>query len=123
MKRLFTILTIAVLVAGFVSCTKKSNCEMVEGGHFTGYYEYYEDVVAAGICEFNYYIKHHKGFLIIEDHFDSYYLGLEQSSIPHKYRKDGLRIKVNATYKLIEPSGAYIPEDLHYKLLCIEEVE
>ena len=123
MKKLSLILSALVLICITSSCTKRSNCEIVEGNHFTGYYEYHEDVEAAGITECNYYTKHYKGFLIIEYPNDTCYLGLEQSSIPHKYRKDGLRTKVNATFKWIEPSGAYIPEDLHYKLLCIEEVE
>ena len=121
MKKLSLILSVFVLICTVSSCTKKCGCEMVEGRHFTGYYEYYEDVEAAGITEYNYFTKHHKGFLVIEYPDDPCYLGLEQSSIPHKFRKDGLKTKVNATFKWIEPSGAYIPEDLHYKLLCIEE--
>ena len=124
MKNLSLILmSLSFICAISSSCTKKSNCEMVKGLHFTGYYEYYEDAETAGVFELNYYTKHHKGFLLFETSNDSYYIGLEQNSIPRKYRKDGLRVKVNAAYKWIEPSGAYIPEDLHYKLLCIEEVE
>lgn len=124
MKKLSAILLAFVLICTVSSCTKKSSCEMVEGRHFTGYYEYYANPNSAGIYAWNSiaYNKTPNGYLCFENGLDNDYVGLDEKSIPREYRKDGLKMKVNVAYKTISPRAG-IPEDVKYKLLCIEEEE
>lgn len=123
MKRLFTILTIAVLVASFVSCTKKSNCEMVEGVHGTGYFKYFDEPV---------YNKT-RGLLLNEidqqippvDDASLFLIGFKENSIPQNYRKSGLIKQVFVSFELPERATleVYTSSLNVYKLKCIEEIK
>lgn len=127
MKKLSLILLTIAFVCTVSSCTKKSNCEMVEGHYVTGYFEYYAHPETANVSyidEFNdaFYGEAPKGYLVWVDNLERQVaVGMIEKSIPRKYRKDGLRVPVNATY-----AGAqefYLSGYEKFKLLCIEEVE
>lgn len=103
------------------SCTKKSNCEMVEGVHRTGYFKYFDEPV---------YNKT-RGILLDSidqqippvDDANMFIIGFSEKSIPQSYRKKGLIKKVFVSYEL--------PDDISllnynsnlnvYKLKCIED--
>lgn len=82
MKHLSFLLLAFALVCTISSCTKKSNCEMVKGSHFTGYYEYHEDAKAAGIFEFNTTPNITKAFYLLKTKSTLITLGLNRVPFP-----------------------------------------
>lgn len=121
MKKLSVIMSIFVLICIVASCTKKSNCEMVEGVHRTGYFKYFDEPV---------YNKT-RGILLdsIDQQIPSvddaslFIIGFYENSIPQNYRKKGLTKQVFVSYELPEFSlGVYTSSLNVYKLKCIEEI-
>ena len=121
MKKILLIMLASVFVCTVSSCTKRYNCEMVEGVHRTGYFKYFDEPV---------YNKT-RGILLDSidqqippvDDASMFIIGFSEKSIPQSYRKKGLIKKVFVSYEL--------PDDISllnynsnlnvYKLKCIED--
>lgn len=123
MKKLSLILMALSFLYAISSCTKKSNCEMVEGVHRTGYFKYFDEPV------------YNKTRGILLDSIDQqippvddtslFIIGFSENSIPQNYRKNGLIKQVFVSYEL--PSGIstleYTSNLNVYKLKCIEDIK